>query len=94
MFSPKEQPNSLSQLSFTLGLYFYPLLGHPVENVDSVKSFLIGSATPKDDHSVILGVVAHGAVRSLGGNISGRLDFCPLHGGGVEGPDIVHVYGF
>ena len=76
------------------GLDLYPLLGFPVENVDGVKPFLIGSATPEDDHSIVLGVVAHSAVRSLGGNISGCLDFCPLHGGGVERPDIVHVYGF
>jgi hypothetical protein len=38
-------------------------------------------------------VVVHGAVGALGGDIAFGFDFYPLHGDGVEGPDVVHIAG-
>lgn len=63
---------------------FDPLFGHPIENVDCIESLFVGTASAENDYTIILRVVAHGAVGALGGDVAGGLDFTPLHSGGVE----------
>ena len=70
---------------------FDPFLGDPIENVDGIETFLIRASSSKNDDSIIFRVITHGAVGTLGGHIPGSFYLVPLHSGGVEGPDVVHV---
>lgn len=76
-----------------LGIDLDPLLGLPVEDVDGVKPLLVGPTSSEKDEPVVVLIVVHGAVRTMRGDVSGCGDFVPLHGDGVEGPEIIHVIG-
>ena len=76
-----------------LRLNLDPLLGLPIEYADGIEPLLVRSASAKDDDSIIISIVAHGAVGAMGGDIACGVYFLPLHGDGVEGPQVVHVVG-
>ena len=65
----------------------------PIKNINAIKSFFVGSSSPENDDPVIMSVVVHGAVGPVRGRVSSRMHLLPLHGDGVEGPDVVHVIG-
>lgn len=71
-----------------------PLLRHPVQDINGVKSLLIWSTTPKNNDPIILRVITHRTIGSLGGCLACGFDFRPFHGGGVEGPHIIHINRF
>ncbi len=73
------------------GVDFDPVLGVPIEDVDGVEALLVGPSSSEDDDLIVLGIVVHGAVGSLGGLVSSCLDLLPLHGYRVVGPQVIHV---
>ena len=56
-----------------------PLLGNPIEDVDGIEALLIWASPSKNNDPVIFRIIAHSAIRTLGRDVSTRLDLCPLH---------------
>lgn len=75
------------------GHVFSPFLGLPVETTNRIETFFIGSPSSYENQRVVFLVVVEGAIRPLRGDDSCGFLFFPEHGGGVEGPEIVHVVG-
>lgn len=75
------------------GIYLYPLLGGPVEDVDRVESLFVGSASSEHYDLVAMRVIVHGAVRAMWGFVAGGYHFFPAEGVGVVGPEVVHIVG-
>lgn len=75
------------------GQDFHPFLGGPIQDIDTVVPFLIGTASSEDDDAIIALIVAHRAIGPLRGHVSSCGDFLPFHGDGIEGPEIIHVGG-
>ncbi len=73
------------------GCYLHPLLTWPIQNIDTVESFLICASPSKENDPSVDLVITHGAVGAMGGYIACCLDLPPLHSDGVERPDIIHV---
>jgi hypothetical protein len=71
--------------------YFHPLFSAPIKNVDGIEAPLIRPSTSKYDNAVIALIVAHGAVGTVGWNVTTCLNFPPLHGNRIERPYIIHV---
>lgn len=65
----------------------------PVEDVDSVKTLLVCSASSKDYETIIFFVVVHRAVGAVRRNVAFGLNLSPFHCDSVEGPKVVHVVG-
>lgn len=70
-----------------------PFFIFPVENVDSVISEFICTSSSEDNKPIVITIIMHGAIRAMGRDVSGGLYFVPLHGDGVEGPDVIHIGG-
>ena len=61
-FFPREQVNFLDRRGSTFGVDFHPLFGGPVEDIDGVEAFFVGSTSTKNNNSIIFLIIAHGAV--------------------------------
>ena len=72
---------------------FNPFLGLPVEDADGVEPLLVGPSPSEEDQLIVVLIVVHGAVGPMRGDVPGCGHLVPLHGDGVEGPEVVHVVG-
>ena len=70
-----------------------PFFGLPIEKADGIEPLLVGPSPSEEDQLIVVFVVVHGAIGAVGGDVAGGGDFVPLHGDGVEGPEVVHVVG-
>ena len=68
-----------------------PLFGVPIEDIDGIKALLVGSSPSEDDDMIVLRIIVHGAIGSLGRFISSSMYFFPLHSYRVVGPKVIHV---
>ena len=92
MFFPMEMISFLKfKIDITFGMNFDPLFGHPVEYINCIEPLFVGASTTKNDYSIILWIIAHGAVWSLRGDITCSLYLSPFHSGSIEGPNIIHI---
>lgn len=79
-----------SRLVF-FGIDLDPLFGVPIEDIDGIEALLVGSSSSEDDDVIVLRVIVHGAIGSLGRFISSSMYFFPLHSYRVVGPKVIHV---
>ena len=77
----------------SFGTNLDPLFGLPVEQADCVEPLLVGASSAEEDQSIVVLIVVHGAVGAQRWDVAGGLHFIPLHGDGVEAPEVVHVAG-
>ena len=101
-FSPINHQVRIEQLSCMIssgprcrlvrfGTDLNPLLSFPIKQADGIESLFVGTSSSKQDQSIVVLIVVHGAIRTQRGYISGCLHFIPFHGDGIEAPKIVHV---
>lgn len=71
-----------------------PLFSHPVKDIYCIKSFFIRPSSTKNNNSIILWIITHGAIWPLWWNISSSFYLSPLHCCGIERPNIIHINRF
>ena len=77
----------------SFGTNLDPLLSFPVKQTDGIEPLLVGPPSPEQDQSIVVLIVVHGAIGPQRGHIPGGLHLIPLHGDGVEAPEVIHVAG-
>lgn len=67
-------------------VYLHPLLGLPIKYIYGIEPLLIRSSASEDNDSIIISIIAHGAIGAMRGDIASRVYLFPLHSDCVECP--------